>query len=51
MLDDMLLRLKRQLRQPKFDRAGMLAALARLANKNPAIFGALVAEIEEEQTP
>ena len=50
MLDDMLLRIKRQLGMPKLGRAEMLAALAALANKNPAIFGALIAEIQEEQT-
>ena len=49
MLNDMLLRLQRQLGRPKLDRAEMLAALTGLANSNPAVFGALVAQLQSEQ--
>jgi hypothetical protein len=50
MLDDMTLRLKRQLGRGKLDRAEMLAALVGLADDNPAIFGALVARLQSDQT-
>ena len=50
MMDDMLLRLKRQLGRPKLDRAGMLAELVALADDNPGVFGALAARMQEEQT-
>ena len=49
-LDAMMLRLKRELRQPKLDRAEMLTALVGLADGNPAVFGALVARIQEAKT-
>lgn len=49
-LDEMTLRLKRQLGRPKLDKAEMLAALVGLAGENPAIFGALVARMQSEQT-
>lgn len=48
-LDDMMLRLKRQLGRPKLDRAEMLAALVALAADNPPVFGALVARLQAEQ--
>ena len=50
MLDDMMLRLKRQLRRPKLDRAEMLAALVALADENPAVFGALIARMQPNET-
>lgn len=49
-LDEMTLRLKRQLGRPKLDKAEMLAALLGLAAENSAIFGALVARMQSEQT-
>jgi hypothetical protein len=49
-LDTMMLRLKRELGRPKLDRAEMLAALVALAGENPAVFGALVARMQEGQT-
>ncbi len=49
-LDTMMLRLKRELGRPKLDRAEMLAALVGLAADNPAVFGALVARMQAEQT-
>lgn len=48
-LDEMTLRLKRQLGRPKLDKAEMLAALVGLAGENPAIFGALVARMQNDQ--
>jgi len=49
-LDEMTLRLKRQLGRAKLDKAEMLAALVGLAGENSAVFGALVARMESEQT-
>lgn len=49
-LDEMMLRLKRQLGRPKLDRAEMLSALVGLADDNPGVFGALVARMQAEQT-
>jgi hypothetical protein len=49
-LDEMTLRLKRQLGRPKLDKAEMLAALVGLAEENSAVFGALVARMQAEQT-
>ena len=49
-LDTMMLRLKRELGRPKLDRAEMLAALVGLADDNPAVFGALVARMQTDQT-
>lgn len=49
-LDEMTLRLKRQLGRPKLDKAEMLAALTGLAAENPAVFGALVARMQSELT-
>ena len=46
-LDEMTLRLKRQLGRPKLDKAEMLPELVGLAEENPAIFGALVARMQE----
>ena len=45
----MTLRLKRELRRPKLDKAEMLAALVGLAGESPAIFSALVARMQAEQ--
>jgi hypothetical protein len=45
-LDEMTLRLKRQLGRPKLDKAEILAALVALAEDNQAVFGALVARME-----
>ena len=50
-LDTMMLRLKRELGRPKLDRAEMLAALVALADGNPAVFAALVAQMQNGQTP
>ena len=49
-LDEMTLRLKRQLGRAKLDKAEMLAALVGLAEENSAVFGALVAWMQSEQT-
>jgi hypothetical protein len=49
-LDEMTLRLKRQLGRPKLDKAEMLAALVGLAGENSAVFGALVARLQADQT-
>jgi hypothetical protein len=48
-LDDMTLRLKRQLGRGKLDRSELLAALVGLADDNPAVFGALVARLQADQ--
>jgi hypothetical protein len=48
-LDEMTLRLKRELGRGKLDRAEMLAALVALAADNPAVFGALVARLASSQ--
>jgi len=49
-LDDMLLRLRRELDLARLDRATMLAALVELTASNGAIFGALAAKLQESQT-
>ena len=49
MLDDMMLRLKRQLGRPKLDRAEMLLALVALADESSGVFGALVARMQADQ--
>ena len=49
MMDEMTLRLKRQLGRAKLDKAEMLAALVGLAADNPGVFGALVAWMQTEQ--
>ena len=49
-LDEMTLRLKRQLGRPKLDKAEMLAALVGLAEENSAVFGALVARLQSGST-
>ena len=46
MMDDMMLRVKRQLRSPKVDRAEMLAALVGLADEEPWVFGLLVSQMQ-----
>jgi hypothetical protein len=46
-LDEMTLRLRRQLGRARLDKAEMLAELVGLAEDNPAIFGALVARMQE----
>ena len=50
LLDEMTLRLKRQLGRPKLDKAEMLASLVGLAADNAAVFGALVARMQADQT-
>lgn len=47
-LDEMTLRLKRQLGRAKLDKAEMLAALVALAEENPGVFGALVARMQAD---
>ena len=47
-IDMMVLRLKRELGRAKLDRAEMLAALVGLADGNPAVFGALVAYLQND---
>ena len=49
-MDDLMLRLKRELGRGKLDRAEMLSALVGLAAGNPGIFGALVAQLQTDQT-
>jgi hypothetical protein len=49
-MDDLMLRLKRELGRGKLDRAEMLAALVGLAAGNPGIFGALVAQLQSGET-
>jgi hypothetical protein len=48
-MDDLMLRLKRELGRGKLDKAEMLAALVSLAAGNPGIFGALVAQLQADQ--
>ena len=48
-IDGMVLDLKRQLGRARLDRAEMLAALVGLAASNPAVFGALVAQLQAGQ--
>jgi len=47
-LDEMTLRLKRHLGRAKLDKAEMLAELVGLAGENSAVFGALVARMQEK---
>jgi hypothetical protein len=49
-LEEMMLRLKRELGRPKLGRADMLAALTGLASDNPAVYAALVARLQADQT-
>lgn len=49
MMDEMTLRLKRQLGRSKLDKAEILVALVGLAADNPGVFGALVARMQAEQ--
>jgi len=49
MMDEMTLRLKRQLGPAKLDKTEMLAALVGLAADNLGVFGALVARMQAEQ--
>jgi hypothetical protein len=49
-IDTMVLRLKRELGRAKLDRAEMLAALVGLADSNPAVFGALVAYLQDDSS-
>jgi hypothetical protein len=49
-MDDLMLRLKRELGRGKLDKAEMLAALVALAAGNPGVFGALVAQLQADQT-
>ena len=48
-MDDLMLRLKRELGRGKLDKAEMLAALVGLAAGNPGVFGALVAQLQADQ--
>jgi hypothetical protein len=53
MMDTLMLGLKRQLlsrRGRPLGRAEMLAALVRLADDDPVVFGALVARLQDNQT-
>jgi hypothetical protein len=49
MMDEMTLRLKRQLGRAKLDKAEMLAALVGLAADNAGVFGALAARMQVDQ--
>ncbi len=46
-MDEMTLRLKRQLGRPKLDHAEILAALVEIASDSPPVFGALVARLQQ----
>ncbi|CUU61272.1 hypothetical protein Ga0074812_1722 [Parafrankia irregularis] len=46
-LDGLLLRLREELGVARLDRAAMLTALTGLAAENPAVFGALVARLQD----
>lgn len=46
MLDELQLRLRRDLGVSRLDRADWLDALVRLASDSPGIYGALVAELQ-----
>lgn len=46
-LDEMTLRVKRQLGRAKLDKAEMLGELLGLAEDNPAVFGALIARMQD----
>jgi hypothetical protein len=45
-MDEMTLRLKRELGRPKLDHAQILAALVEIATDSPAVYGALVARLQ-----
>jgi hypothetical protein len=49
-MDDLMVRLKRELRRGKIDRSEILAMLVDLAAGNPGVFGALVAQFQSEET-
>ena len=49
MFDDLVLRLSRELDWPRLDKAEAPSALVGLAGENPAIFGALVARMQDNQ--
>jgi hypothetical protein len=49
-MDEMTLRLKRELGRPKLDKAEMLAALVALAAESPGVFGALIARMQADLT-
>jgi len=46
-MDEMTIRLKRQLGRPKLDHAEILAALVEIASDSPPVFGALVARLQQ----
>lgn len=50
-LDGLVLRLRAELGVARLDRATMLTALTELADENPAVFGALLARLQDAQTP
>ena len=45
-MDELTIRLKRQLGRAKLDQAEILTALVTLATENPAVFGALAARLQ-----
>jgi hypothetical protein len=47
-MDEMTIRLKRQLGRPKLDHAEILAALVDIASDSPPVFGALVARLQQD---
>jgi len=47
-MDEMTIRLKRQLGRPKLDHAEILAALVEIASDSPPVFGALVARLQRD---
>jgi hypothetical protein len=46
-MDEITIRLKRQLGRPKLDHAEILAALVGIASDSPPVFGALVARLQQ----
>lgn len=47
-MDELTIRLKRQLGRAKLDHSAILAELVSLAADNPAVFGALAARLQQE---
>jgi hypothetical protein len=45
-MDELMIRLKRELRRPKLDSAEVLSALVEMAADSPPVFGALVSRLQ-----